>query len=64
MVQVEHRDLPDIPKLVRPNVIGVAEGPAKVVPILGALHGGLLNTLVTDVRTAEAILDAAGEGGA
>ena len=26
VIQVEHRDLPDIPKLVRPNVIGVAEG--------------------------------------
>jgi ubiquinone/menaquinone biosynthesis C-methylase UbiE len=26
VVQLEHRDLPDIPRLVRPNVIGVAEG--------------------------------------
>lgn len=36
--------------------IGVAEGPAKVAPILGALRGHLLNVLVTDVRTAEAVL--------
>ncbi len=44
-----------------PVVIGVAEGPGKVVPILGALRGGLVNTLVTDVGTAEAILAAASE---
>ena len=47
-----------------PVVIGVASGPGKVAPILGALRGGLLNTLVTDVATAEAILDAAGEAAA
>ncbi len=44
-----------------PVVIGVASGPGKVAPILGALRGGLVNTLVTDVDTAEAILDAAGQ---
>ena len=44
-----------------PVVIGVAEGPGKVVPILSALRGGLVNTLVTDVGTAEAILAAASE---
>jgi deoxyribonucleoside regulator len=38
------------------RTIGVAEGPQKVAPILGALRGGFVNTLVTDVRTAEAVL--------
>jgi len=41
-----------------PIRIGVAGGPSKVEPILGALRGGLVTTLVTDVRTAEAVLDA------
>lgn len=47
-----------------PTTIGVAEGAAKVVPILGALRAGIVNTLVTDVRTAEAVvaLDRAGPG--
>jgi deoxyribonucleoside regulator len=36
--------------------IGVAGGPAKVRPILGALRGGLLTHLVTDQPTAEAVL--------
>jgi DNA-binding transcriptional regulator LsrR (DeoR family) len=44
--------------------IGVAEGAAKVAPILGALRGGLVNTLVTDVRTAEAVLALAAEAAA
>ena len=44
--------------------IGVAEGPAKVAPILGALRGGLLNTLVTDAGTAEAVLNLADEAAA
>jgi DNA-binding transcriptional regulator LsrR (DeoR family) len=39
-----------------PVRIGVANGPAKVRPILGALRGGLLTTLVTDVATAEAVV--------
>lgn len=39
-----------------PVAIGVAEGAGKVAPILGALRGQLLNILVTDVRTAEAVL--------
>ena len=47
-----------------PVTIGVAEGTAKVAPILGAIRGGLVNTLVTDVGTAEAILIAAGEAAA
>jgi deoxyribonucleoside regulator len=41
--------------------IGVADGPGKVAPILGALRGGFLNVLVTDVRTAEAVLNLASE---
>ena len=45
-----------------PVRIGVAGGAAKVHPILGALRGGLITTLVTDQRTAEAVvaLDDAG----
>jgi deoxyribonucleoside regulator len=46
-----------------PVRIGVAGGPSKVRPILGALRGGLLTTLVTDQPTAEAVValdDAAG----
>jgi DNA-binding transcriptional regulator LsrR (DeoR family) len=45
-----------------PIRIGVAGGAAKVRPILGALRGGLITHLVTDQRTAEAVvaLDDAG----
>jgi DNA-binding transcriptional regulator LsrR (DeoR family) len=44
--------------------IGVAEGKGKVVPILGALRGHFLNVLVTDVLTAEAVLNLASEAAA
>ncbi len=44
--------------------IGVADGPAKVGPILGALRGGFLNVLVTDASTAEAVLNLADEAAA
>jgi deoxyribonucleoside regulator len=44
--------------------IGVAEGRGKVAPILGALRGGFLNVLVTDVRTAEGVLNLADEAAA
>ena len=44
--------------------IGVADGPGKVAPILGALRGGFLNTLVTDASTAEAVVDLADEAAA
>jgi len=44
--------------------IGVAEGSGKVAPILGALRGGFMNVLVTDVRTAEAVLNLASEAAA
>lgn len=40
-----------------PCTIGVAAGPAKVAPICSVLHGGYLKTLVTDERTASAVLD-------
>jgi DNA-binding transcriptional regulator LsrR (DeoR family) len=40
--------------------IGVGGGPSKVQPILGALRARAVNTLVTDVRTAEAVVDLAG----
>jgi DNA-binding transcriptional regulator LsrR (DeoR family) len=61
-IAFDARDLGRIP--VR---IGVAGGPAKVRPILGALRGGMLTTLVTDQPTAEAVLaldDADGPVGA
>jgi deoxyribonucleoside regulator len=41
-----------------PVTIGVAGGPGKVTPILGALRARAVNTLVTDVATAEAVLAA------
>jgi len=40
-----------------PNRIGVAGGPAKVKPLVGALKSGLINILVTDAVTAKAVLD-------
>ena len=49
-VALDARQLPRVPV-----VIGVADGPAKVAPILGALRGGFVNVLVTDVATAEAV---------
>jgi deoxyribonucleoside regulator len=46
----------DAPELTRiPVRIAVAGGPAKVRPILGALRSGVVTTLVTDRRTAEAV---------
>jgi deoxyribonucleoside regulator len=40
-----------------PVRIGVAGGAGKVRPILGALRSGSLTTLVSDVRTAEAVVE-------
>lgn len=40
-----------------PVTIGIGGGQSKVSPILGALRAGIVNVLVTDVRTAEAIVD-------
>jgi deoxyribonucleoside regulator len=45
-----------------PARIGIAGGANKVRPILGALRSGVLTTLVTDVRTAEAVLGLARGG--
>ncbi|MBA2720383.1 MAG: helix-turn-helix domain-containing protein [Chloroflexi bacterium] len=45
-----------------PVRIGVAGGAVKVRPILGGLRGGLLTMLVTDQRTAEAVLALDEEG--
>lgn len=38
------------------EVIGIASGPEKVIPLRAALKGGLLNGLVTGEETAEALL--------
>jgi deoxyribonucleoside regulator len=55
VIAFDARELPRVPL-----TIGVAGGPAKVAPILGALRGGVVNTLVTDIATAEAVVAAAG----
>jgi DNA-binding transcriptional regulator LsrR (DeoR family) len=39
------------------TVIGVAAGTAKVDAIMGAVRGGLINTLVTDTTAARLLLD-------
>lgn len=39
-----------------PLAIGIASGGFKVEPILGSVRAGAINTLVTDVATAEAVL--------
>jgi deoxyribonucleoside regulator len=49
-IAFDARDLGRVP--VR---IGVAGGPSKVRPILGALRGGMVTALVTDQATAEAV---------
>ncbi|MFL5679695.1 MAG: sugar-binding transcriptional regulator [Chloroflexota bacterium] len=58
-IAFDARDLPSVPV-----TIGVAGGPSKIEPILGALRAGVVNTLVTDVRTAEAVAAAAATGAA
>lgn len=42
-----------------PTAIGVASGSAKVLPILGALRAGAVGVLVTDLDTAEQVLELA-----
>ncbi len=37
--------------------IAVAGGPDKVLPLIGALHGGFIKVLITDEQTANAILE-------
>lgn len=52
LVTIQTKDL-----LLIPIRIGVAGGPTKVKPILGALRGGYINVLVTDSVTAKAVLE-------
>ena len=40
-----------------PRRIGIAGGPRKHEPILGALNGRWVNVLITDLRTAEALVE-------
>lgn len=48
----------DLNELVTiPRRIGIAYGPRKLSPLRAALKGGILNGLVTDVRTARTLLD-------
>lgn len=54
-IAFDARQLPRVPV-----TIGVAEGTAKVAPLLGALRAGIVKVLVTDVRTAEAVVALAG----
>ena len=66
-IDAEGRDVPwsygdmlvslDLDELRRiPQVIGVAAGPTKVRPLLGALRGGYLSHLVTDSDTVRTLL--------
>lgn len=43
-----------------PYAIGMALGPTKVRPILGAIRSGMINCLATDIETAEGVLELAG----
>ena len=52
MIAVSLRQLRRIPL-----TIGVAIGEEKAAAIIGAARAGLISALVTDARTAEAILD-------
>jgi DNA-binding transcriptional regulator LsrR (DeoR family) len=56
-IAFDPRNLPNIA-----TTIGVADGEAKVLPILAALRGRFLNVLVTDVATAEGVARLAEEG--
>jgi DNA-binding transcriptional regulator LsrR (DeoR family) len=40
-----------------PIRIGVAGGPSKILPLLGGLRSGYLNILVTDIETAQQLLE-------
>ena len=40
-----------------PLTIGVAATPEKAAGIIGAVRCGMINSLVTDINTAQAILD-------
>ncbi len=45
-----------------PHAVGVAVGREKVQSIVGAVRGRLINELVTDAATAEALLSELGDG--
>lgn len=59
VVGIELADLGRIP-----TVIGVAVGPEKAAPIVGALRGGYVRVLVTDAPTAKEALRIAASGSA
>ncbi|MEA3326590.1 MAG: sugar-binding transcriptional regulator [Chloroflexota bacterium] len=40
-----------------PRVVGIAGGPNKYEAILGAIQGGLINTLITDTETAQRLIE-------
>lgn len=40
-----------------PRVVGIAGGPDKYKAILGAIQGGLVNTLITDTETAQKLIE-------
>ena len=46
----------DFKKIIEKNVIGIAYGPTKVLPVLGALRGGFIDVLIIDQLTALNIL--------
>ncbi|PTV96467.1 DNA-binding transcriptional regulator LsrR (DeoR family) [Rhodobacter aestuarii] len=53
-----HRTLSPLPQdFAGRRIVGLAGGPEKVAPIRAALRGGLVQELVTDTRTAVALLD-------
>ena len=52
VIAYDARELPRVP-----IALGVGGGPSKIRPILGALRAGVVNVLVTDIRTAEAVVD-------
>jgi DNA-binding transcriptional regulator LsrR (DeoR family) len=39
-----------------PRVVGIAGGPEKYRAVLGALQGGVINTLITEKETAQKLL--------
>jgi DNA-binding transcriptional regulator LsrR (DeoR family) len=50
--------IPTADFLAIPRRIGIAGGSRKLAPVRGALAGRWVNTLITDAKTAEALLDA------
>jgi DNA-binding transcriptional regulator LsrR (DeoR family) len=52
VIGVSFEDMKKIPRMV-----GVAGGPEKYEAILGALQGGIINTLITDTQTAQRLIE-------